>query len=273
MIPEDIQFITNKLKELGVWDKLQGKRILMTGGTGFIGRWFDIPGLDIVRMGKEEFSKMCNHARKRKRFDYIIHGAPVGILASYELGADVDPKGKILFISSGAVYDDPETEIAKEKKDDEHVLSCFADRDGIDYVIARVFSVAGYNPRPGRFALDTFIRQGMWGYDLMVTHPESIRSYVYGADLAVWLLYLLVNETGVHDVCGHHMISVEDLAKRIASMIGVNVGTVTGFPTIPPDPRPVYMSKNKGKFFMKDRKISRVLKRSIKEYRLHEETT
>ena len=159
MILEDVRFIGDKIEELGVWDKLRRKRILMTGGTGFIGRWFDIPGLDIFLAGTRDYSISL-----QGEWDYIIHAAPC---EPHEVvDCAIRNKAKLLLVSSGAVYDDPETDLARDKKYNEEYVTDMLD----DYVIARVFSVAGYNPRPGRFALDTFIRQGMAGEPILLNN-------------------------------------------------------------------------------------------------------
>ena len=216
---QDQEFIQSKLADLGVMDKLAGKRILVTGGTGFVGRWLGVDGLEIYRVPKSGYEMSL-----QLDWDYIIHAAPVDPIAPLRC-AD-----KFMMVSSGAVYDKQISEFSIEKSFYETLSGGFS-------TIARLFTIAGYGARSGRFALDTWIRQGMAGQPLTVyNYGMSKRSYIYGADMAVWLLTILAHGEGVYDVGGIKSVQVSEVANYIATHFGVSWEYIDG----PEDPRPRY---------------------------------
>jgi len=64
----------------------------------------------------------------------------------------------------------------------------------------------------------------------------SKRSYIYGADMAVWLLTILAHGEGVYDVGGIKSVQVSEVANYIATHFGVSWEYIDG----PEDPRPRY---------------------------------
>jgi nucleoside-diphosphate-sugar epimerase len=234
MQTKDGKFVASKLKKLGVWNKLKGKRILVTGGTGFVGHWLDVPGLDVTRLNSAGYLPVLRD--KAHIWDYIIHAAPCDPTDAHH-AARVSG-ARYLHISSGAVYDNPMSEIGRTHLRYEAFTNNHADDWGLDAVTARIFTIAGYGARPGRFALDTWIRQGMAGQPLTVFNDGlSQRSYIYGADMAVWLLTILAHGVGVYDVGGVEPVRMYHVAEHIANHFAVSINHVDNNL----DPRPVYV--------------------------------
>ena len=225
---QDQEFIQSKLADLGVMDKLAGKRILVTGGTGFVGRWLDVKGLNTYRVNRQSYDLAVGLGE----FDYVIHAAPTNPDELFPRSIE-----KVLLVSSGARYDWPGTKECRQKQEYENDLIAWTDDRNPIHLIARLFTIAGYGARPGRFALDTWIRQGMAGQPLTVyNYGMSKRSYIYGADMAVWLLTILAHGEGVYDVGGIKSVQVSEVANYIAYHFGVSFEYVDG----PKDPRPRY---------------------------------
>lgn len=164
------------------------------------------------------------------RYDYFVHAAtdtaaaahrePLTIFDTIVNGsrhvfehAVVAGARRILAISSGAVYgrfpegvdridEDaaaacdplaPGAAYAEGKRTMETMAGLIGERHGIDAVIARGFAFVGPTlPLDGHFAVGNFIGDALAGRPIVVRGDGSpLRSYLYGADLAVWLLALL----------------------------------------------------------------------------------
>ena len=234
MQEKDSKFIVSKLKKSGVWKKLKGKRILVTGGTGFVGRWLDVDGLEITRINSVGYLPVVRN--KELAWDYIIHAAPVDPTDAHDCARRND--ARFMFISSGAVYDNPMTKTGREKLRFEAMTNNHAEDWGFEAVTARLFTIAGYGARPGRFAIDTWIRQGMTGKPLTLYNDGlSQRTYIYGADLAVWLLTIMAQGCGVYDVGGYEPVNMMNVAQHIADHFGVSLEYIDNNL----DPRPVYV--------------------------------
>lgn len=83
-------------------------------------------------------------------------------------------------------------------------------------VVARGFAMLG--PRlPPQFAAAQFMADALAGRPIRVTHPGTVRSYLYAADLACWLWTLLVKgEAGTaYNVGGSTPVCVGNIAANI----------------------------------------------------------
>ena len=193
------------------------------------------------------------------RFTHVIHGAfPSGSppssmseISSLMLSgtertlefcreADV---GSYLFISSGAVYgrqpdhlaEIPETYCATlesahsrsaygEAKYLAELTCCHrAGQTGLAVKIARCFAFVGPGlPLDAHFAIGNFLRDALHDGPIAVNGDgTAVRSYLYAADLAVWLWALLVRgESGrAYNVGSPHALSLAELADLIVREI------------------------------------------------------
>ncbi len=157
---------------------------------------------------------------------------------------------KFLLASSGAVYGrqprdlektpedfpggpdllDPRSAYAEGKRIAESM--CCACK--IEVKIARGFAFLGpYLPLDAHFAAGNFIGDALAGRPIVVQGDgTAVRSYLYAADLAIWLWTILLRgESGrAYNVGSEREINIADLARLVAGSLPVEVrGTpVTG---------------------------------------------
>lgn len=230
------------------FSSLDGKSILITGGSGFVGNWL-IQGLyaaTIFQHRKFTFCALDHTAFDRwmydtpQHFDYIFHLAPVYDRFVREKLLSCNPR-RIVYASSGAVYLPNMSDYGRGKIDAENSLLS----SGMDVRIARLFTFCGPYLRPGNFAVGNFVKNAIENKPLEVWGDGSaVRSYMYGADLAVWLWQIMLNgETGrVYNVGSEKPISILKLAERVKQVINpdaeirvMNDGFVERAPYYVPD--------------------------------------
>ena len=254
IIQEDIEFVFKIVgKDL---ERLQGKRVLITGGRGFIGTWLlesftwvnDRLNLGasalVLTRDHDGFQKKVPHLAAHPaiqfhigdvrninfpegEFSHIIHAATS---ASAKLN-DEDPllmfdtiiegtkhilnfaaqchAKKFLLTSSGAVYGqqpsdmthvpedycgasdpaDPNAAYGEGKRAAELLCALYSKKFGIETKIARCVAFVGpYLPLDIHYAIGNFIRDGLNGGSIQVIGDGTpYRSYLYAADLAIWL--------------------------------------------------------------------------------------
>jgi nucleoside-diphosphate-sugar epimerase len=165
-----------------------------------------------------------------------------------ELAKDQSNLKALLFTSSGAVYgkqpenvfriderdtfyldlNNPGSAYAEGKRLAELYCSIYAKHYFVPVVIARCFAFVGpYLPLDKHYAIGNFINDGLNGRDITISGDGTPqRSYMYAADLVIWLVMLLLrgNIGEAYNVGSDYPISISELAFKIAELFpGVSV--------------------------------------------------
>lgn len=263
----DLDHVTAHVGDL--WEALRGRRIFITGGTGFFGRWLlesfvdanrqrrlgaravvlsrnpaafatsapalaGDPGIDFVvgdvrHLGADILRSQL--VREGDKFDFVIHAAteasaqlnsenPLlmvdtivqGTRAALDFAVRTSAR-RFLHTSSGAIYGQQPSDLTHVDEDHcggpdpsdaasaygegkrlaELLCACFHKQHGIEPVIARCFAFVGpFLPLDAHFAVGNFIRDALRGGPIRIRGDGApFRSYLYAADLAIWLWTLL----------------------------------------------------------------------------------
>jgi nucleoside-diphosphate-sugar epimerase len=154
-----------------------------------------------------------------KRFLYVSSGAVYGMQPENLSHIPEDFPG-----SSGSPASlDSKSAYAEGKQASEQICSAFAQESGAQFAIARCFAFVGpHLPLDRHFAIGNFIRDALAGRDIQVKGDGTpMRSYLYAADLAIWLWTMLLRESDpelnpqVFNVGSAESISIADLAKVV----------------------------------------------------------
>lgn len=148
---------------------------------------------------------------------------------------------KLLFISSGAVYGpsaptsggfceahngspdslQPSHVYGLGKRLAEMLCSIYAHAHGFDCLIARCFGFLGpYMPTDGGSAIGQFIRDAkMHGCIKVRSKGEVVRSYLYAADLVIWLWHILLRGAScrAYNVGSDQGLSIAEMAGEVAA--------------------------------------------------------
>lgn len=154
--------------------------------------------------------------------------------------AAAQPVERMLFVSSGAVYGpqasyvehvpesylggpdtlSPASAYAEGKRTGEFLCGIAAS-NGLPVTIARCFAFMGPGlPIDSHFAAGNFLRDAHRGGDIVVKGDGSaVRSYLYAADLAIWLWTILLRGKGgrAYNVGSDQGISIGEFARLIAA--------------------------------------------------------
>lgn len=191
-------------------------------------------------------------------FQYVIHAANEGELLAIQQNplvqfdtivtgtqhvldfAATHGINKLLFTSSGAVYGRQPPELLHiseeysgapdtmllpsaygEAKRAAEMLCClYSQQHGFETKIARCFAFVGpYLPLNANFAIGNFIRDAMQGGPIVIKGDGTpYRSYLYAADLMIWLWKILLKGQNCrpYNVGSDQAISIRELAEFVA---------------------------------------------------------
>lgn len=194
-------------------------------------------------------------------YQYIIHAAtessgknaseaPLEILSTIVAGTErvlqfATSHGgvKFLLTSSGAVYGkqpanvthlseeyiggpdplDPSSVYAEGKRSAELLCALYGKKYGLECKIARCWAFCGSHlPLDQHFAIGNFIADALAGRTIQIQGDGTPRrSYLYSADLAVWLWTILLRAPGLvpFNVGSAHDVSILELARAVAAAL------------------------------------------------------
>jgi nucleoside-diphosphate-sugar epimerase len=176
-------------------------------------------------------------------------------------GAGSHPVQRMLFLSSGATYGaqpfgldcmpedfsggpDPASPLSAygEGKRAAEFFCSVAAADGLPVSIARCFAFIGPGlPLDAHFAAGNFLRDAARGAEIVVNGDgRPMRSYLYAADLAIWLWTILLHGKAgrPYNVGSAAPVSIGELARLIAGRAPAHPGVrIAGVPDAAPPPR------------------------------------
>lgn len=200
------------------------------------------PSVDVLKGDVRAF------AAPRGGFSHVVHAAaPINVGPDAREAVEISRDGtrrvlelaraagarEVLYVSSGSVYG-PRAEPMSE----EHPLapaSPYAEGKVLAEElsaaagarIARAFSFVGpYLPLDRHNALACFMSDGLAGRPVRLTGDAcAVRSYLYGADLAVWLWTILLRGAPgrAYNVGSEAAVTIGELAAKVAAHFGVAV--------------------------------------------------
>jgi nucleoside-diphosphate-sugar epimerase len=282
-----------------LWEELRGRRIFITGGTGFFGCWLlesFIAANNAFHLGAQAVVLTRSERRFRKyaphlagdaaiellegdvrnftfpsgEFPFVIHAATESVRTSAANPLATDPSTellstilegtrrclefaeshgtcKFLLTSSGAIYGRQPSEMThipedyrgapdllhsssvygEGKRIAEMLCSLSASRTHMECKIARCFAFVGpHLPLNAHFAIGNFIRDAMRGGPIVIQGDGTPRrSYMYAADLALWLWTMLfrAESSRPFNVGSERDLSIREVAESVASTLGPGI--------------------------------------------------
>ncbi len=191
-------------------------KVLITGGTGFVGYWMQQTKPAGILAGFRNHNDYAGFW-ETSNWNAIVHLAPVS--PARVLAYASRHKVRVLFASSGAVYKGTNEYADNKRKWEQECLN-----SGANVIIARLFTFVGAHLK-NLYAITNFIENAKRGKPLEVWGGgNSVRSYLYGEDLGRWMWKLLLEghnyrDSGAYDVGGPTPFFILDLARLVTDII------------------------------------------------------
>jgi dTDP-glucose 4,6-dehydratase len=219
------------------------------------------------------------------RFPFVIHAAterpfaPDGERPLGTFDSDVDGTRRVLefarmhgvrsflFTSSGAVYGrqpsdmthipedyagapspmDSGSAYGQAKRISEFMSAMYGRAYGFDATIARLFAFVGpLLPLDANYAVGNFIRDALKGGPVRIAGDGTpYRSYLYAADLAIWLWTILLRGKSAYpyNVGSPDDLTIEDLARTVVRVVAPGIGIAIARQPVPGTPRLRYVPR------------------------------
>ncbi len=208
-------------------------------------RHFDLPQFQadlIIHGATTSARETFNKEDDLKKFETVA----LGTKRLLEFAKTAAPS-RMLYLGSGACYGsqpegiqridenfagspdprEPNAALGIAKRTAEFFCQYYGARYGLDISIARCFSFYGpYLPLDIHYAVGNFVADGLAGRPIVVQGDgAAIRSYLYAADLVVWLLAILVRGENLeaYNVGSEKAMTISELANRLADYFSVPV--------------------------------------------------
>ena len=207
-----------------------------------------------------EASANLNDEQPAVMLDTIVAGTRRALDFSAWCGAQ-----RFLLTSSGAVYgpqpsalahlaedyaggpdvSNPQSAYGEGKRMSELLCAIQAREHGLEVKIARCFAFVGpYLPLDIHFAIGNFIRDAMAGGPIKVTGDGTpYRSYLYAADLAIWLWTILFKGASnrPYNVGSRQPVTIAETAAAVSRVLPGKVSVVIAQKPVPGQPPARYV--------------------------------
>jgi dTDP-glucose 4,6-dehydratase len=274
---------------------LRGERVVVTGGTGFVGTWLaeTLCHLNDDHGFGTRIDLMARHAPAARFVDrpdvtfherdvrdvselpadtrFIVHAAgtpdnrihssdPVRTLQTFVHGTEavlwaasrLERIQRVLHVSSGLVYGPQPLDVPgleegfrgatdfagvlatypQSKRAGETISAAYRSQHRLPVVTARPFAFIGpYQALTAPWAVNNFLQDSLHGGPIRILGSgDTVRSYMYPTDMAVWLLVALVRGRvgGAYNIGSASPVTLRELAGRIAARFGSTVDVVEG---------------------------------------------
>ena len=176
----------------------------------------DLEMLDTIISGTRrtlDFAVAC----KAERFLFVSSGAVYGKLPTNISHVSENYQGAPDVMNSASAY-------GEGKRVAELMCAIAHQEYGLQTTIARCFAFVGpHLPMDAHFAIGNFVRDALAGRPILLkSSGASRRSYLYAADLAVWLWTILFKGEACfpYNVGSNEGVTVKELAEKVAGILG-----------------------------------------------------
>ena len=194
---------------------------------------------DFMLHAATDASADLNDSDPLRMFDTIVEGTRRALDFAVACKAE-----RFFFFSSGAVFGAQPWELThvletyvgapdltshrsaygEGKRAAEMLCTIYARQHGLDIVAARIFALLGpLLSLDIHFAAGNFIRDAMAGKTIAVEGAgKAVRSYLYAADLTIWLWAMLLRAPAgaIYNAGSEESVSIAELAERVARLLG-----------------------------------------------------